>query len=85
MLTEEQIIKAKELIKKLEEAYNAYYDTSKGMPYDIDKTLRESAICIENALAEINRQKAEIEQLKRDAKYSEEFKKIVEQYTGGKQ
>ena len=33
----------------------------------------------------INRQKAEIEQLKRDAKYSEEFKKIVEQYSGGKQ
>ena len=38
-----------------------------------------------HALALINRQKAEIEQLKRDAKYSEEFKKIVEQYTGGKQ
>ena len=33
----------------------------------------------------INRQNAEIEQLKRDAKYSEEFKKIVEQYNGGKQ
>ena len=32
----------------------------------------------------INRQKAEIEELKRDAKYSEEFKKIVEQYKGGK-
>lgn len=33
----------------------------------------------------IERLKAEIEQLKRDAKYSEEFKKIVEQYSGGKQ
>jgi hypothetical protein len=37
------------------------------------------------ALKLINRQKAEIEQLKRDAKYSEEFKNIVERYNGGKQ
>lgn len=59
-------IKAKELIKKLEEAYNAYYDTSKSMPYDIDKTIRETAICLENAITEINRQKAELTQYAHD-------------------
>jgi hypothetical protein len=32
----------------------------------------------------INRLKQENEELKRDAKYSERFKKIVEKYTGGK-
>lgn len=62
-MTDNEIKKARELIKKLEEAYNAYYDTSKCMPYDIDKTLRETAICLENLLAENNRQKAEIERL----------------------
>ncbi len=63
-MTDNEIIKAKKLIKKLEEAYNAYYDTSKHMPYDIDETLRETAICLENLLAENNRQKAEIEAYK---------------------
>ncbi len=61
--TDEEIIKAEDVLKKLEEAYNAYYDTSKGMPYDIDKTIRESAICIEDAIKEINRLKAENERL----------------------
>ena len=64
-LTDSEIVKAKELIKKLEEAYNAYYDTSKGMPYDIDATLRETAICLENSLNEINRLQAENERLKK--------------------
>ncbi|MBQ7800299.1 MAG: hypothetical protein IJ370_07375 [Oscillospiraceae bacterium] len=62
-MTDNEIIKANSLLKKLEEAYNAYFDTSKGMPYDIDTTLRETAICLENSLNEINRQKAEIESL----------------------
>lgn len=31
--------------------------------YDIDEKLRETAICLENSLAEINRQKAEINKL----------------------
>lgn len=62
-MNDADIIKAKELLKKLEEAYNAYYDTSKSMPYDIDKTIRETAICLENAITEINRQKSEIERL----------------------
>jgi archaellum component FlaC len=65
-MTDNEIIKAQALIKKLEEAYNAYYDTSKGMPYDIDTTLRETAICLENSLDEINRQKAEIERLNKE-------------------
>jgi hypothetical protein len=64
-MTDSEIVKAKELIKKLEEAYNAYYDTSKGMPYDIDATLRETAICLENSLNEINHLQAENERLKK--------------------
>ncbi|MBR4016351.1 MAG: hypothetical protein IKK11_00880 [Oscillospiraceae bacterium] len=64
-MTDNEIIKAKSMLKKLEEAYEAYYDTSKGMPYDIDVTLRETAICLEKALNEINRQKAEIERLRK--------------------
>lgn len=56
-------IKAFELIDKLNEAYNAYYDTTQGMPYDIDVTLRESAICLENLFNANKRQKAEIERL----------------------
>ena len=63
-LTDNDIVKAKELIKMLREAYNAYYDTSKGMPYNIDETLRESAFCLENCLNEINRLQAENERLK---------------------
>lgn len=59
--TDNEIIKAKELLKKLEEAYNAYYDTSKGMPYDIDTTLRETATCLKNFLDLINRLQAENE------------------------
>ena len=66
-LTDNEIVKAKSMLKKLEEAYEAYYDTSKGMPYDIDVTLRETAICLENSLNEINRQKAEIERLTAEA------------------
>lgn len=38
-MTDKEIIKANSLIEKLEDAYNAYYDTSRGMPYDLDKTL----------------------------------------------
>lgn len=64
-MNDADIIKAKELLKKLEEAYNAYYDTSKSMPYDFDKTIRETAICLENAITEINRQQAEIERFSR--------------------
>ena len=60
-LTDNEVVKAKELIKMLREAYNAYYDTSKGMPYNIDETLRESAFCLENCLNEINRLQAENE------------------------
>ena len=67
-LTDNEIIKAKSMLKKLEEAYEAYYNTSKGMPYDIDVTLRETAICLEKALNEINRQKAEIERLQKHNK-----------------
>lgn len=59
-MTDNDIIKAEELLKKLEEAYNAYYDTSKSMPYDIDTTIRETAICLENAIEKIKLQKAEI-------------------------
>ena len=62
-MTDKEIKKGFELIDKLREAYNAYYDTTKGMPYDIDVTLRESAFCLENLLNENNRQKAEIERL----------------------
>lgn len=65
-MNDADVIKAEELLKKLEEAYNAYYDTSKSMPYDIDKTIRETAICLENAITEINRQKGEIEKLEAD-------------------
>ena len=63
-MTDREIIKAKELIKKLEEAYNFYYDVSRSMPYDIDTTIRETAICLEHSINEINRLKAEIEQYK---------------------
>ena len=63
-MTDKEIVKAKKLLKKLEEAYNAYYDTSKGMPYDLDTTIRETAICLEHSIDEINRQKATIERLK---------------------
>lgn len=63
-MTFSEYVKAKELIKKLGEAYNAYYDTSRGMPYDIDTTIRESAMCIENCLNEIHRLIAEVERLK---------------------
>ena len=62
-LTDSEIVKAKELIKKLEEAYDNYYDSSKGMPYDIDATLLHSAICFKNCLNEINRLQAENEKL----------------------
>lgn len=62
-MTDNEIIKAQELIKKLEEAYNSYYDVSRSMPYDIDTTIRETAICLENAINEINRQKARIKEL----------------------
>ena len=63
-MTDKEIIKAKELIKMLQEAYIAYYDTSKGVPYNIDEILRESAFCLENALKEINRQQETIETLR---------------------
>lgn len=69
-MTDKEIAKGKALLKKLEEAYNAYYDTSKGMPYDIDTTIRESAICIESALKEIERQKDEPRSLQRQLKNS---------------
>jgi hypothetical protein len=36
------------------------------MPYDLDTILRETAICLEHSLAEINRQKAEVAELKKD-------------------
>ena len=62
-MTFSEYVKAKELIKKLGEAYNAYYDTSRGMPYDIDTTIRESAMCIENCLNEINSLIAENQRL----------------------
>jgi Fic family protein len=65
-MTDKEIIQASKLVDKLRDAYNDYYDTSKSMPYDIDTTLRESAICLENALNEINRQQAEIERLQND-------------------
>ena len=65
-MTDKEIVKAKKLLKKLEEAYNAYYDTSKGMPYDLDTTIRETAICLEHSIDEINRQKAEIERLTKE-------------------
>ncbi len=64
-MTDNEIIKAKELLEKLRDAYNAYYDTSRSMPYDIDTTLRETAICLENSIDLINRQKAEIARYKR--------------------
>lgn len=63
-MTDNEIIKANSLIEKIEDACNAYYDTSRGMPYDIDMTLKESKFFIENALNLINRQKAEIDNLK---------------------
>ena len=76
-MTDEQIIKALECcLEDVANCNNCPYERYCGM-YE-DNMLRDT-------LALINRQKAEIEQLKRDAKYSEEFKKIVEQYSGGKQ
>ena len=75
-LTDNEIKKAKELIKKLNKAYKDYYDTTKSMPYDIDETLRETAFCFENCLNEINRLQAENERLEfvrtRDAQRYEE-------------
>lgn len=65
-MTDNEIVKAKKLLKKLEEAYDAYYDTSKGMPYDLDTTIRETAICLEHSIDEINSQKAEIERLTKE-------------------
>lgn len=70
-MTDKEIVKAKKLLKKLEEAYNAYYDTSKGMPYDLDTTIRETAICLEHSIDEINSQKAEIERLQQKYELSE--------------
>lgn len=70
-MTDKEIVKAKKLLKKLEEAYNAYYDTSKSMPYDLDTTIRETAICLEHSIDEINRQKAEIERLQQKYELSE--------------
>lgn len=72
-MTDKEIVKAKKLLKKLEEAYNAYYDTSKGMPYDLDTTIRETAICLEHSIDEINSQKAEIERLKKHLQFAEEL------------
>lgn len=65
-MTDAEIIKAWELVDKLREAYNAYYDTSTGMPYDIDVTLRESAFLVESLLNENKSQKAEKERLKQE-------------------
>lgn len=80
-MTFSEYIKAKELIKKLGEAYNAYYDTSRGMPYDIDTTIRESAMCIENYLNEIHRLIAEnqrlLQKLQQAQAENERFKKIL--------
>lgn len=77
-MTDKEIKKGFELIDKLREAYNAYYDTTKGMPYDIDVTLRESAFCLENLLNENNRQKAEIERLNGCVKSEDEVRTIAE-------
>lgn len=66
-MTDKEIVKAKKLLKKLEEAYNAYYDTSKGMPYDLDTTIRETAICLEHSIDEINSQKAEIAEIQKNS------------------
>ena len=59
-MVDKEIDKAKTLLEKLEDASNAYYDTSRGMPYDIDVTLRETAICLANLVSEIDRLKAEM-------------------------
>ncbi len=53
MLIDKEICKAKVLLSKLEDAYNAYYDTSRRMPYDIDVTLRETTICLANLTHEV--------------------------------
>ena len=78
-MTFSEYVKAKELIKKLGEAYNAYYDTSRGMPYDIDTTIRESAMCIENCLNEIHRLIADNQELKTASKGIAEVLHIVTQ------
>ena len=79
-LTDKEIVKAKELIRKLEEAYNDYYDTTKSMPYDIDTTVRESAICLENCLNKINRLKAKVEYYKKNRnKYQDDVMYLSKQ------
>lgn len=45
--------KAKKLIEKLDDAYDAYYDTSRCMPYDLDQTLRESKFLIQEFIQRI--------------------------------
>lgn len=77
-ITDSEIVKAKELIKKLEEAYHSYYDTTKSMPYDIDATLRETAICLENSLNEINRLQAKVDDKEDTIQYADKVIKQLE-------